>query len=112
MMKRCRKYSGKVFIAEDEGQAVGFITVLGRMKYTDPDDYPHEYALIEDLIVHVTHRGRGIGRQLLSRAEDFAREIDIASLQLEVTAANFRARNIYNLAGFQEAGLELEKKLG
>ena len=49
--------------------------------------------------------------QLLSEAEEYAREIGISSLQLEVTAANSRARSIYNLAGFREAGLELEKKL-
>ncbi len=111
MMRRCRKYSGKLFIAEDDGNAVGFISVLGRMKYTDPDDYPHEYALIEELVVHAPYRGRGLGRQLLSKAEEYVRGIGIRSLQLEVTAANSQARRLYKSAGFQEAWIELEKKL-
>ena len=111
MMSRCRKYSGKLFVAEDKGNVIGFITVLGRMKYTDPDDYPHEYALIEDLIVCAPYRRRGIGRHLLSRAEEYAREVGVLSLQLEVTAANSKARRLYNSSGFQEAWIELEKKL-
>ena len=111
MMKRCQKYSGKLFIAEEEGNAIGFISVLSRMKYSDPDDYAHEYALIEDLIVHAPYRGRGIGSKLLSKAEKYVREEGILRLQLEVTAANSKARRLYNIAGFQEAWIELEKKL-
>ncbi|MDD5702169.1 MAG: GNAT family N-acetyltransferase [Dehalococcoidales bacterium] len=111
MMKRCRKYSGKLFIAEDDGNVIGFISVLGRVKYTDPDDYPHEYALIEELVVRAPYRGRGLGRQLLSKAEEYVRGIGSLSLQLEVTAANSQARRLYKSAGFQEAWIELEKKL-
>lgn len=112
MIRRCRKYYGKIFVAEEGGIVVGFITVLGRMRYTDPDDYPHDYALIEDLIVNTIYRGKGFGRKLLSRAEEHARAAGVSSLQLEVTAANSKARNLYARAGFQEAWIELEKKLG
>lgn len=111
MIKRCRKYYGKIFIAEEEGNIIGFMTVLGRMKYTDPDDYPHEYALIEDLIIHAPFRRRGLGYRLLLKAEEYARAMRVFSLQLEVTAANTNARKLYNLAGFKESWIELEKKL-
>ncbi len=59
MMKRCQKYDGKIFVAEEEGEVIGFISVFGRMKYTDPDDYPHDYPFVEDLVVHAPYRGRG-----------------------------------------------------
>lgn len=112
MLQRCRKYQGKIFVSEDGSRAVGFVTVLARMKYTDPDAYPHEYALVSELVVDAPFRGRGLGRALLSRAEEYAWYMEASSLQLEVTAGNLMARRLYASRGFIESWLGLEKELG
>jgi GNAT superfamily N-acetyltransferase len=110
MTARCRKYSGKIFVAEDDGKAVGFVAVFGRMKYPTPDD-SYDYAFISDLVVREPCRGKGLGHLLLSRAEEYARELGISRLQLEVTYDNNRARRLYSFFGFENDSMRLEKKL-
>jgi GNAT superfamily N-acetyltransferase len=111
MIKHCRKYSGKIFVAEEDGKVVGFISVFGRMKYPAPDDYPYEYAFVSDLFVRKPYRRKGIGHMLLSAAEDYARGLGITRLQLEVTFGNTRARRLYSSFGFENDLLRVEKVL-
>jgi ribosomal protein S18 acetylase RimI-like enzyme len=111
MLKRNAEYAGKIFVAESGGAVVAFINVLGRMKYTDPDEYPHEYAYIDEIIVRSQFRDTGIGRKLMAAAETYARECGVNRLQLEVTASNVKARRFYTSIGFETLWLSLEKKL-
>ncbi len=46
MMKRCRKHSGKVFVCEEDGRVVGFVTVLTNDLPVEPDEYMVYYAMI------------------------------------------------------------------
>jgi ribosomal protein S18 acetylase RimI-like enzyme len=55
---------------------------------------------IHDLGVVPTHRGRGVGRQLLAAVEAKARALGCCRLTLEVLENNHRARGVYAAAGF------------
>jgi ribosomal protein S18 acetylase RimI-like enzyme len=59
------------------------------------DDPPGTYALVTDLVVLSSHRGRGIGQQLLGRAEAFVRSAGAAELRIGVLANNITARRFY-----------------
>jgi GNAT superfamily N-acetyltransferase len=110
-IERARENSGKIFVAEVEGVITGFISVLARMKYTDPDEYPHEYALVDEFVVHQPLRDKGLGKALMARAEEYARECGATRLQLNVTASNLKARRFYTSWGFETMWLEMEKRL-
>lgn len=56
---------------------------------------------IHDVAVRDTHRGRGIGRQLLAAAEAVARERGCCKLTLEVLSNNATAVAAYLRAGFE-----------
>jgi ribosomal protein S18 acetylase RimI-like enzyme len=58
---------------------------------------------IHDLAVLPEHRGRGIGRALLSAVEEHARSLDCCKLTLEVLENNRPARALYGKLGFHEA---------
>ena len=60
----------------------------------------------------VEAEGRGVGRELLAAAEDWAREQGYATLTLEVFAGNERARSVYAAAGFEEDSLMLAEAAG
>jgi GNAT superfamily N-acetyltransferase len=59
---------------------------------------------IHDLAVLPAHRGRGIGRALLRAVEAKAAELGCVKLTLEVVEQNRRARDVYERAGFEQAG--------
>ncbi|MEU4918647.1 GNAT family N-acetyltransferase [Streptomyces parvus] len=61
---------------------------------------------IEDIEVAPGHRGRGVGRALMSRAEQFARERGAGHIWLEVTNINAPAIHAYRRMGFSLCGLD------
>jgi ribosomal protein S18 acetylase RimI-like enzyme len=89
-----------VFVALAGGVVVGFVAVLAREAFTDLDDPPGTYGLVTDLVVLESHRNEGIGRDLLDRAEAFARAAGAQELRVGVLAKNVAARHLYLSAGF------------
>ena len=112
MFARCREWEGQVFVAEVAGEMVGFVCLWARVKPDEPDENPSEYAFISDLVVGPTYRRCGIGRQLLSAAECYAKARGSQTLRLGVLARNTAARRLYRSAGFEEYEVELSKQLG
>jgi GNAT superfamily N-acetyltransferase len=110
LFAHCRAFDGRLFVAEREGQVLGFISVLAAMRSEEPDDDPTPYAYVADLVVLPDHRGGGLGRALLLRAERYARERGKASLRLRVKGGNQQARAFYATGGYSEYELELEKR--
>jgi len=111
LLEHCRIYDGALLVAVDGGRVVGVACVWGRVPPYGPDDVPADHALLSDLVVLAGHRGRGIGRALLERAEAFARERGAARLRVGVRCRNAGARRLYAAAGFTEDRIELAKWL-
>ncbi|MFD3544603.1 GNAT family N-acetyltransferase [Streptomyces sp. NPDC058655] len=61
---------------------------------------------VEDIEVAPAHRGRGVGRTLMGRAVDFARERGAGHIWLEVTNINAPAIHAYRRMGFAFCGLD------
>jgi ribosomal protein S18 acetylase RimI-like enzyme len=97
-----------VFAAADEGEDVGVVTVAA--------GYSLEYgwvAEIEDLYVVPSHRGRGIGRALVERACEHARE-DGCSAVLVTVRPDGQVRHglvgFYGRIGFADEGRQLMER--
>jgi GNAT superfamily N-acetyltransferase len=97
---RCAAADGRIFVAETGGIVAGFVAVMAREPFTEPDDPAGTCALLNDLVVLEEYRGRGIGRELVRHAEAFARERGARELRLQVLARNAAARALYEEAGF------------
>lgn len=65
---------------------------------------------VHDVAVLASHRGRGIGEQMLSLVERIARERGACKLTLEVLEGNTPACRLYRRVGF--SGYELDPALG
>jgi GNAT superfamily N-acetyltransferase len=61
---------------------------------------------VHDIIVTASHRGRGIGGQLLAQAEALARQLGCCKLTLEVLSGNLGALQAYRAAGFEPYQLD------
>src|SRR5689334_22480586 len=72
LLDRGQDSAGAFFVADVDGDVVGFVSVLARERFTSMDEPPGTFALITDLVVLPSHRRLGLGRALLARAEAFA----------------------------------------
>jgi diamine N-acetyltransferase len=86
---------GVIYIAHLDSALIGYVAICF--------DYSLEYrgkgAWIDELFVESSHRGKGIGTQLLDLAETASREHNAKFLHLEVTHGN-AAIELYRRRGF------------
>ena len=84
-----------VFVALDENRIAGFVHVC--VVRTLEND---EYAEIRGLIVDAASRGRGIGRTLVAKAEEWARERRVGRMRVRSNVTRERARAFYEREGY------------
>lgn len=65
---------------------------------------------VHDVAVLASHRGRGVARQMLLKAEDMARERGAVKMTLEVLSGNASALALYRRLGY--AGYQLDPAMG
>jgi ribosomal protein S18 acetylase RimI-like enzyme len=97
-----------IFIAEDEtGTPLGFIHLQTGNDYYHHDKHGH----IANIIVGDEGEGRGIGRLLMEKGEEWARAQGYRWLTLSVFAQNLRAREVYKRLGYGEDIMKSVKEL-
>lgn len=94
-LRELRSPSSHYFVARLEGSIIAYAGM-----WTVPGE-----AHISTLAVRPDHRGRGLGRRLLSHLIEIARRHDVAKITLEVRQANHIARSLYRKFGFEETGI-------
>jgi ribosomal protein S18 acetylase RimI-like enzyme len=110
VFRSCAENSGRIFLAEADGAVVGFVCVLAKVP-PSADDGHEPYAYISDLVVRASNRGRGIGRELMVRAESFARELGAKQLKVGVLVRNEATHAFYRSGGFRDYTVQLVKPL-
>jgi GNAT superfamily N-acetyltransferase len=106
VFRNCAENSGRIFLAEADGAVVGLICVLAKV-LPSADDGIAPYAYISDLVVRAGHRGR----ELMMRAESFAREFGAKQLKVGVLVCNEATHAFYRAGGFRDYTVQLVKLL-
>ena len=96
MLDGCLKHRC-VKVAEIDGAVVGMVTAQMLISTAEGG----AVALVEDMVVHGRHRGRGIGRQLMAAIESWSRERGASRLQLLADRTNFSALDFYDKIGWR-----------
>jgi ribosomal protein S18 acetylase RimI-like enzyme len=97
-----------VLVAVTASNAVmGFIHLRSAIDYYTERKHGH----VADIVVDEAYEGRGIGRQLLAAADDWARAQHYEWLTLGVFSENTRAAQLYERAGFKKDIVRLLKPL-
>lgn len=86
-----------VFFAEADGNLAGRIKML---------KWWNRFAYVEDIVVNPQYRGRRIGRMLLERGIQWARENDFPGVMLETQDNNVPACLLYHRCGFVLSGFD------
>jgi GNAT superfamily N-acetyltransferase len=87
----------KACLVQQEDEVLGYIILtLGySLEYRGRD------AFIDEFYIRPTHRGKGIGTQMLAFAEDACRELGVQALHLEVDFENSDAQRLYDRVAYQ-----------
>lgn len=88
---------GLLYLARDQQVAVGYLVICFDFSL----EYRGKGAWIDELFVQPSHRGQGIGTQLLDFAETASREHGAQFLHLEVNHGN-SAVELYRRRGFMD----------
>jgi len=87
---------GRILVLRDGGVPRGMVSLL----FTVSTALGGRVGILEDVIVHPDHRGRGAGSKLLQGGIDFARSVGCRRLTLLTDRANDAAQRFYARHGF------------
>jgi len=86
-----------IFFAEVEGKLAGRIKML---------EWWNQFAYVDDLVINPEYRGAGVGRALLERGIQWARENNFPGVMLETQDDNVPACMLYQSCGFVLSGFD------
>jgi ribosomal protein S18 acetylase RimI-like enzyme len=90
------------YIAEDGGRPLGYILCRLVDRPENAFTYPIRYLLVDQISVRPDAQRKGVGTALLKQAEDFARELGLAKLQLDSWDFNLEAHACFEKFGFEK----------
>lgn len=88
---------GQIFVAREDKQIIGMVNLL----FTISTALGEKVALLEDMVVTPSARGRGVGSALLTQAIDFARLQECKRITLLTDKNNTIAQGFYQEYGFE-----------
>lgn len=97
----------ETFVAEREGNVVGFVGVTWKWSYTA--DHPRAQLLA--LVVDPAERGRGTGAALVAAAEEWGRRQGAGGIFVTTALHRERTHLFYERLGYEKTGLRYVKKL-
>ena len=114
LLDLCDIRSGKVFLALDATQIVGFVVVFLEAE-DDPDlhlfpEYKR-YGWISDLLVTARHQGSGAAALLMDSAERHCSALGVRQMKLAALHNNQRARRFYEKSGYTDYEVIYRKRI-
>lgn len=97
---------GRLFVSRIGGKVAGMANALITVSTAEGG----RVLLLEDVIVHREHRGRGLGRRLVGHVLDWARGQGITRVTLLADRNNDHALAFYRELGFESSNMTVLRK--
>ncbi len=112
-LKDIRKNKGKMFVAVDNTNVVGFVCgyIETYTKWDKIDYVCPKKGVITELVVDKNIRGGGVGKQLMQQMEDYFKSLKCEYVLLQVFAQNQGGKNFYDKLGYENSLINMLKKL-
>lgn len=93
--------SGEIIVAENKGTIVGAVAYIGPGCTPRADFFATEWPIVRMLVVDPSERGKGIGRKLMHKCVELAREDCAQVLSLHTSPIMEAALSLYTKMGFK-----------
>ena len=100
-----------IFIAEEEGSALGYVFCNLIDKPDNPFVFARRFLMVEQISVRPQAQGRGVGALLMGQVEDTARELDVKRIELGSWDFNMSAHGFFERMGYQKRHFEFWKTI-
>ncbi len=111
LITACKKMEGdsryRIFVAETDGRVVGFVTTVEALAINLPDGY----IQVNSLAVLPEFRHCGIGKMLMNRVEELARERGSSLVELASGFQRTEAHEFYERLGYQKTSFRFSKRI-
>lgn len=97
-LKNFQEQGNKIIVCEENG------TILGKMDIMQKKRQGLPFLYLERIIVHPSHRRKGIADKFLAYAETECKKHCLKFVDLTVREDNIPAVSLYKKKGFQELG--------
>ncbi|MCE3076480.1 GNAT family N-acetyltransferase [Chryseobacterium gwangjuense] len=97
LKERIESKDSEIFVAESEGELVGFVQLYPLFSSTRMK----RYWLLNDLYVNENHRGKGFSKELIDKAKEMAKSTDACGILLETGKSNDIGNKLYPSCGFE-----------
>lgn len=112
-LKEVKKNNGKCYLAIEEEKTIGLI--MGYVRSYDKYDYLDykcpKSGEVSELVVSKSARGKGIGKKLMDKMENYFKSIGCEYIFIDVFAYNKNAIEFYNKHGYHTRMLVDVKKI-
>lgn len=105
------KSNFRTFIAEQAGEAVGYIVLQVVHREENPFTYPREYLHIDQISVEPEHQGKGVGKALMDCATQMAKEEGLSQVTLASWMFNQKAHEFFKSQGYEISNIHMWKKM-
>lgn len=96
-----------VYVAEDEGKIIGFISFSVR----DVVRYPKPIVEVDELFVAIMYQKHGIGGRLMQQMEEDAKNLDCHAIFIESGYDHKPAHKFYEKLQYKNYGYHFKKAL-
>jgi len=108
LLNLCKQGVGKIFVVEINNEVVGMVAVY----IEDDKKYfrtSRRFAYISDLIVMKEHKSDGVVKDLLQKAEEYAKSQNVSTIHASILKQHEENLSGYLRNGFQEWTLQVRK---
>ncbi|MFA9288326.1 MAG: GNAT family N-acetyltransferase [Weeksellaceae bacterium] len=110
LLQICETGKGKIYVVEMQEEIIGMISVY----IEDSKKHfrkSHKFAYISDLMILPEYKDRGIAKELLEQAEEYARKHGATAIQSAVLEKHLEGINEYLRNGFHKYEVIVKKTL-
>jgi len=100
-----------IFIAEENGQALGYVLCKLIERPENPFTFAMRYLLVDQISVRPAAQGKGVGKTLIKRAVELALELNLQMIQLDSWVFNTEAHTFFEKMGFEKFNHRFWKNL-